>query len=77
MSIKSILSTFSRWLLRRLQERSTYAGIATIAGVVGAQAIGAQISQVGDAVALITGTGLIAATTSAHPPIEELVGALR
>lgn len=73
MSIKKLLA----WIGRRLRERSTYLGVATIAGVAGAHELGAQISQVGDAVALITGTGLIAATTSAHPSVEELVGALR
>lgn len=73
MLIKKLLA----WIGRRLRERSTYVGIATIAGVAGAHELGAQISQVGDAVALITGTGLIAATTSAHPPVEDLVGALR
>lgn len=73
----SIFKKLLAWGGRRLRERSTYAGIAAIAGIAGAHQLGAQISQVGDAIALITGTGLIAATTSAHPSIEELVGAAR
>lgn len=73
ISFKSALA----WAGRRLRERSTYAGLATIAGLAGAHELGAQISQVGDAVTLIAGTGLVAATTSAHPSIDELVGALR
>lgn len=72
MSFRNVFA----WAGRRLQERSTYAGLATIAGLAGAHALGVQISQVGDAVALIAGTGLVAATTSAHPSIGELVGAL-
>jgi energy-converting hydrogenase Eha subunit B len=70
MTIKKLIA----WLKSRLTERSTYAGIATIAGVAGAHELGAQISQVGDAVALIAGTGLIAATTSPAP--GDVVGAI-
>lgn len=73
----SIIKKLLAWAARRLRERSTYVGLATIAGVAGAHELGAQISQVGDAVTLIVGTGLVAATTSNHPPLEELVGALR
>ena len=75
--MSTFLNRILAWAGRRLRERSTYAGLATIASVAGAHELGAQISQVGDAVTLIVGTGLVAATTSAHPPIEELVGALR
>jgi hypothetical protein len=52
-----------KWLGARLKERSTYAGIGMIATVAGAPALGMQIDHVGQAVALITGGGLMAATT--------------
>ena len=52
-----------KWLGERLRERSTYAGAAVIASVAGAPALGVQIDQIGQAVALITGGGLMAATT--------------
>lgn len=52
-----------KWLGSRLKERSTYAGLSIIAVVAGAPALGVQIDHVGQAVALITGSGLIAATT--------------
>lgn len=48
-----------KWLGLRLRERSTYAGLSIIAAVVGAPALGMQIDQVGQAIALITGGGLI------------------
>lgn len=68
MSLKKIL----RWAGRRLTERSTYVGLATAAVAVGANKLGAHIDQVGQIVTLVVGTGLITATTSAHPPIDEL-----
>jgi len=52
-----------KWLVSRLKERSTYVGIATIATVAGAPALGVQIDQIGQAVTLIAGGGLMAATT--------------
>ena len=73
----SIIKQILAWAGRRLRERSTYAGLATIAGIAGAHELGAQISQVGDAVTLIVGTGLVAATPSEHPPLEDLIGAAR
>jgi hypothetical protein len=52
-----------KWIGSRLKERSTYAGLSVIAAVAGAPALGVQIDHVGQAVALITGGGLVAATT--------------
>jgi hypothetical protein len=60
-----------KWLGARLKERSTYAGVATIAAVAGAPALGVQIDQVGQAVALIVGSGLAAATT--RPSAEDVI----
>jgi hypothetical protein len=60
-----MLKKILKWLGARLKERSTYAGVATIAAVAGAPALGVQIDQVGQAVALIVGSGLAAATTHA------------
>lgn len=52
------------WLGKRAKERSTYTGLAIIAGIAGAPKFGMQIDQVGQAIALIAGGGLFAATTS-------------
>lgn len=54
-----------KWLGLRLRERSTYAGIGMIATVAGAPALGLQIDHVGQAVGLIVGSGLMAASTHA------------
>jgi hypothetical protein len=53
-----------KWTNTRLRERSTYAGLGIIATVVGAPALGMQIDHVGQAISLIAGGGLIAATTN-------------
>jgi len=53
-----------KWLGARLRERSTYAGLGVIATIVGAPALGLQIDHIGQAVALIVGSGLAAATTT-------------
>jgi hypothetical protein len=53
-----------KWVGARLKERSTYTGIGIIATVAGAPALGMQIDHVGQAVALIAGSGLMAATTN-------------
>lgn len=52
-----------KWIGLRLRERSTYAGLSIIAAVAGAPALGMQIDHLGQAVALIAGSGLMAATT--------------
>lgn len=52
-----------KWIGARLRERSTYTGLSIIAAVAGAPALGMQIDHVGQAVALIAGSGLMAATT--------------
>ncbi|WP_226018399.1 hypothetical protein [Novosphingobium sp. FKTRR1] len=75
MNIKKFLA----WLKARALERSTYLGIAAIAGAVGAQKLGVQIGQIGEAVTLIAGTGLAAATTSPPGPasvIGDVVGGI-
>lgn len=62
MSLKKII----RWAGRRLMEKSTYIGLATVAIAVGAppQVID-TIGTAGQVAALIFGTGLAAATTDA------------
>jgi hypothetical protein len=52
-----------KWFGERAKERSTYVGLGMVASVAGAPALGLQIDQVGQAVALIVGSGLAAATT--------------
>jgi hypothetical protein len=71
MSLGKIL----KWAGRRLREPSTYIGLATVASSLGAPEIGVQIGQAGQLVGLVLGTGLIAATTSAHPPVSEIQAA--
>lgn len=53
------MSKVLKWLGNRAKERSTYAGVAIIASALGAQKLGVQIDQVGQAVGLIVGGGLI------------------
>lgn len=48
-----------RWVANRVKERSTYAGLAVIASMLGAHKLGIQIDQIGQAVGLIVGGGLI------------------
>lgn len=48
-----------KWVSKRAKERSTYAGLAVIASMLGAQRLGIQIDQIGQAVGLIVGGGLI------------------
>lgn len=48
-----------QWVAKRVKERSTYAGLAVIASMLGAHKLGIQIDQVGQAVGLIVGGGLI------------------
>lgn len=52
-----------KWLGRRVKERSTYTGIAVVASVFGAQKLGVQIDQIGQAVGLIVGGGLMSYPT--------------
>lgn len=49
----------ANWVVKRAKERSTYAGLAVIASMLGASRLGMQIDQVGQAVGLIVGGGLI------------------
>ena len=49
----------TNWIVKRAKERSTYAGLAVIASILGANRLGMQIDQVGQAVGLIVGGGLI------------------
>ena len=69
MSLKKI----AKWAVRRLKERSTYVGLATVAATFGASKLGVQIDQIGQIVGIVTGTGLIAATTSVHPDLDGLL----
>lgn len=62
MSFKKI----ARWAGRRLSEKSTYVGLATVAIAVGAPAeVVDAIGRAGQVAALIFGSGLAAATTAA------------
>lgn len=52
------------YLKKMLTQRSTYAGIAVLATVAGAPAVGLQIDHVGQAIGLIVGTAAVSADTS-------------
>ena len=71
MSLKNV----GKWIGRRLREKSTYIGLGAAATALGAESLGLQIGQAGQLITLVLGTGLAAATTSAHPPVNELRGA--
>lgn len=58
-----MLKKVSKWLGKRAKERSTYAGVAIIASSLGAHELGLQIDQIGQAVGLIVGGGLMASQT--------------
>jgi len=53
------MSKVLKWVGKRAKERTTYAGIAVIASAFGAQKLGVQIDQIGQAVGMIVGGGLI------------------
>ena len=68
MSLKKI----GRWIGRRLKEKSTYIGIATVAAAVGAPAeVTNVIGQAGQLATILFGAGLMAATTAVHTPEHE------
>lgn len=52
-----------KWIGKRAKERSTYTGLAIVASILGANKLGMQIDQVGQAVGLILGGGLMASQT--------------
>jgi hypothetical protein len=58
-----MLKKVTGWLGKRAKEKSTYTGVAIIATVLGADKLGVTIDQVGTAVTMIVGGGLIAAPT--------------
>lgn len=60
------LVNLGRWVFRRAQERSTWAGLAMLAAALGNVTLSAQVAHIGDAVLLILGTGLMSATTTPH-----------
>ena len=58
------------WAWRRAQERSTYIGLAAVAGAAGKRGLADHISASADAIVFVlvlAGSGLAAATTSKHP----------
>jgi hypothetical protein len=69
-----MLKKFFKWLGARLRENSTYVGLGMIAAVAGEHTLGIQIGQVGQAVSLIVGSGLVAATT--RPSAEDAIRAI-
>jgi len=58
-----MLKKAGKWLGKRAKERSTYTGVAVIASILGAEKLGVQIDQIGQAVGLIVGGGLIGTQT--------------
>lgn len=69
------LRRIARWAGRRLTEKSTYVGLATVAVAIGAPPeLAAAIGKAGQVAALIFGTGLMAATTRGDAPVQEPQG---
>jgi hypothetical protein len=56
-----------RWIKNRAKEPSSYVGLGTIVAIAGAPKLGIQITQVGEAIALIVGGGLIASKARDAP----------
>ena len=54
------MKKITKWLGKRAKERTTYTGVAAILSMLGAQKLGVQVDQIGQAVGLIVGGGLIA-----------------
>lgn len=63
-TVKQAAMPFARWAIHRARERSTWAGAALLAAALGNATLSTQISHIGDAVLLILGSGLAAASTS-------------
>ena len=55
-----MIKKIGSWLAKRAEKRSIYAGIVIIASMLGAGKFGLQINQIGQAVGLIVGGGLLA-----------------
>jgi len=71
MTITTLARRAGQWALRRARERSTWTGLAMLAGVLGFRELGGRIDNIADALTLlglVSGAGLAAATTSQHPP---------
>lgn len=64
--MKNGIRKFGRWALARLRERSTMAGLAVLAGIIGGPAVGVAAGKVVTGLGLVLGTGLAAATTRPH-----------
>lgn len=65
------LARLGRWALRRAGERSTWVGLALVAGAFGKAALADHLTRLGDAVPVLLGAGgaaLAAASTSPRPP---------
>lgn len=58
------MKKITKWLGKRAKERTTYTGVAIVASMLGAHKLGVQIDQIGQAVGLILGGGLIATQSS-------------
>ncbi len=54
------------WAKKRLTERSTYVGLATIATALGAEKLGVQIGHAGELIAVAIGAGMIGKADQQH-----------
>lgn len=73
MNILKPVKKAARWARRRLSERSTFLGAAMVATALGWPELAAKIGEFGQIAAVLFGTGLVAATTSNHPPLDDLI----
>lgn len=63
MSIRKTAARLGGWALGRAREKSTWAGLAIVAGVIGGPAAGLAVSKIGTVAGLLLGAGLASATT--------------
>jgi hypothetical protein len=72
MSIGNALKKLGKWAFRRLKEPSTYVGVSMVAVALGKPEVAEKIGSYGQIATILLGTGIAAATTSQHTPIDEL-----
>lgn len=63
----------AQWVGRRLKEKSTYAGLAVVAGALGLPEVEVYINHASQVAVIVFGAGLAAASTKPRT-IEDLLG---
>lgn len=58
------LKNIGRWALARAKEKSTWTGLAVIAGALGAGKVGVHLDQLGQIIGVLTGSVLTLVNTT-------------